>query len=190
MHETEKISSTKKSSYTSFPLKSKFSPKLSASNSSHRRSNAEHLHGTTIRQYPEAPRLAFPTNVSEILNIETARFAPERARDIAAPIFLNNKLSSSNNSGANFTKGYDRSVKMQQLDSRHDSYDCFGAVSLSGSMQTNVPKPSCGGNRSTYLNMPGGMWARDGKYIADIMNSNHFKMDQMRHVKRYGGLDG
>lgn len=162
---------------------------ISASNSSHRRSNAEHLHGTTVKQYPEAPRLSLPTNVSEIFNIETARFAPERARDIAAPIYLSNKMSN-RNSRENFSSGYDRSVKMQQLDARHDSYDCFGAVSLSGSMQTNVPKPFCSRGRSTYLNMPGGMWARDGKYIADIMNKNHFKMDQMRQVKRFGGFDG
>jgi hypothetical protein len=61
-----------------------------------------------------------------------------------------------------------------QLDSHLDSYDCFGAISLSGSMQTNVPKPFLASGRSTYLNMPGGQWARVGKYLAEGMHRSHY----------------
>lgn len=75
---------------------------------------------------------------------------------------------------------------MTQLDSRVDSYDCFNTVSLNSSMQTNVPKPFCATGRSTYLNMPGGQWGRDGKYLAEIMKKSIFTIAQMQKAKNDG----
>ncbi|XP_014218363.1 uncharacterized protein LOC106646753 [Copidosoma floridanum] len=141
------------------------------------------LHASTVRQYPEAPRLTLPCNVSEIFNTETSRFAPERTRDIAAPVFLfNSKIN--NQSWSYFA------IRNKHQDSHVDSYDCFGTVSLNGAMQTNVPKPFCSAGKATYLNMPGGQWSRDGKYLAEDMAKSHFCVHKMRHFKRSGILDG
>ncbi|XP_001606632.2 uncharacterized protein LOC100118386 [Nasonia vitripennis] len=158
----------------------------------HGRQNVEKLHATVVRRYPEAPRISLPSNVSEIFNTETSRFAPERARDLLAPLCLygSNTIGNSDSAASSNIFGFANSIKMQQLDSRVESYDCFGSVSLNGSMQTNVPKPFCANGKDTYLNMPGGQWARDSKYLAENMRKSHFKIFQMRHAKRSGGLDG
>ncbi|KYN02665.1 hypothetical protein ALC62_06464, partial [Cyphomyrmex costatus] len=124
------------------------------------------LHLTSARYYPDPPTLTLPNNVCDIFANETGRFTPERARDIA--LYTENggtSVSTANCSG--FPKIRD--------DSHVDSYDCFGAVSLNGTMQSNVPKPfsSCG--KSMHLNMPGGQWSRDGKYIAEDMQRSHYR---------------
>ncbi|KYQ60400.1 hypothetical protein ALC60_00808, partial [Trachymyrmex zeteki] len=124
------------------------------------------LHLTSTRYYPDPPTLTLPNNVCDIFANETGRFTPERARDIA--LYTENggtSVSTANCSG--FPKIRD--------DSHVDSYDCFGAVSLNGTMQSNVPKPfsSCG--KSMHLNMPGGQWSRDGKYIAEDMQRSHYR---------------
>ncbi|XP_024886887.1 uncharacterized protein LOC112464249 [Temnothorax curvispinosus] len=124
------------------------------------------LHLTSARCYPDPPTLTLPINVCDIFANETGRFAPERARDIA--LYAENggsAVSAANCSG--FPEIRD--------DSHVDSYDCFGAVSLNGTMQSNVPKPfsSCG--KSTHLNMPGGQWSRDNKYIAEDMQRSHYR---------------
>ncbi|XP_011883377.1 PREDICTED: uncharacterized protein LOC105570634 [Vollenhovia emeryi] len=124
------------------------------------------LHLTSVRCYPDPPALALPSNVCDIFANETGRFAPERARDIAL-YAENGGTASAAVNGSGFPTIRD--------DSHVDSYDCFGAVSLSGTMQSNVPKPysSCG--KSTHLNMPGGQWSRDGKYIAEDMQRSHYR---------------
>ena len=121
-----------------------------------------------------------------MLNAETARFTPERSRDIAAPLFAYNSCPNkfSNTFGANFSNS--TSARVHQL----DSHDCSWIINLSGSMQSNVPKPFCAGNRSTHLNMPGGEWARDEKYLAGDMKNSHFTTYQMRIGIRRGVFDG
>ncbi|XP_078044705.1 uncharacterized protein LOC144474085 [Augochlora pura] len=135
------------------------------------------LHMTSVRRYPDPPTLPLPTNVSEIIASETSRFTPERSRDIAAPVLIYGK-------GADRTslcteqpsKSSERaSIPVTCGDSHVDSYDCFGAVNLCSTMQTNVPKPFCSSGKSTHLNMPGGQWARDGKYIAEDMKKSHYR---------------
>lgn len=121
------------------------------------------LHVTSMRYYPDPPTIALPNNVCNIFANETGRFTSERARDIA--LYAENGGIMADYSG--FPKIRDNG--------HMDSYDCFGAVSLNGTMQSNVPKPfsSCG--KSTHLNMPGGQWSRDGKYIAEDMQRSHYR---------------
>ncbi|XP_076654662.1 uncharacterized protein LOC143360029 [Halictus rubicundus] len=135
------------------------------------------LHVTSVRRYPDPPTLPLPTNVSEIFANETGRFTPERSRDIAAPMLIYGR-SSDRASFCNdqLWKSSERaSIPVTCGDSHVDSYDCFGAVNLCGTMQTNVPKPFCSSGKSTHLNMPGGQWARDGKYIAEDMQKSHYR---------------
>lgn len=132
------------------------------------------LHVTTLRRYPDAPALPLPTNVSEIFANETGRFTPERSRDIAAPVLIYGKQDRGSTS---FVKNEQPAGFRAIAEDTHvDSYDCFGAVSLNGSMQSNVPKPFCSRGKSTHLNMPGGQWARDGKYIAEDMQKSHYRV--------------
>lgn len=142
------------------------------------------LHVTSIRRYPDPPVLPLPTNVSEIFANETGRFTPERARDIATPVLLH---------GHNICKSFfsEQSTKSTQCpsvpvtceDTHVDSYDCFGAVSLNGTMQSNVPKPFCSSGKSTHFNMPGGQWAKDGKYIAENMQKSHYRSNRLPQLK-------
>lgn len=132
------------------------------------------LHLTSVRYYPDPPTLTLPSNVSDIFANETGRFAPERARDIALY---------AENGGTAVTMAKCSGFPEIRDDNHVDSYDCFGAVSLNGTMQSNVPKPfsSCG--KSMHLNMPGGQWSRDGKYIAEDMQRSHY-----RKLSRKNGL--
>ena len=131
----------------------------------HRKQQA--LHVTSVRQYPDPPTLDLPSNVCDIFANETGRFTPERVRDIALYAEKNGDavISAANCSG--FPKIRDNG--------HVDSYDCFGAVSLNGTMQSNVPKPFSSHGRSMHLNMPGGQWSRDDKYIAEDMQRSHYR---------------
>ncbi|XP_053977362.1 uncharacterized protein LOC128875636 [Hylaeus volcanicus] len=142
------------------------------------------LHVTSVRRYPDPPTLPLPTNVSEIFANETGRFTPERSRDIAAPVLLYGK----NDCKSFFTDQSTKSMEHSSIpvtcgDTHVDSYDCFGAISLNGTMQSNVPKPFCSSGKSTHLNMPGGQWARDGKYIAEDMQKSHYRSTHLPQPK-------
>lgn len=134
------------------------------------------FHISKVRDYPEAPTLRLPTNVSEIFGNETCRFTQERIRDIYSSSGVEQFSNSSN------------SAKMINLDSHVASYDCFGTVSLNSSMQTNVPKPFNSSGKSNYLNMPGGQWAQDGKYIAEDMQKSHYKFQLLKQYNKNGLL--
>ncbi|KOC59604.1 Protein FAM210B [Habropoda laboriosa] len=144
----------------------------------------KNLHVTSIRGYPDPPTLPLPTNVSEIFANETGRFSPERLRDIAAPVLLHGKNDCKSFFSEQLTKSPEHSCRLENSNDTHvDSYDCFGAVSLNSTMQTNVPKPFCSNGKSTYLNMPGGQWARDGKYIAEDMQKSHYRSIRISQLK-------
>ncbi|KOX80052.1 hypothetical protein WN51_06466, partial [Melipona quadrifasciata] len=149
------------------------------------RDRIKDLHVTSVRRYPEPPALPLPTNVSDILANETGRFTPERARDIAAPVLMYGK-----NDGTSFFSNQLSKPTVACLnnlencsDMHVDSYDCFGAVSLNGTMQSNVPNPFCSNGKSMHLNMPGGQWARDGKYIAEEMQKYHYRTVRLPQLK-------
>lgn len=95
---------------------------------------------------------------------ETTRFSPQRARDINSTAILSHQASAFN--------GIDITVDTS-TDPRANSYDCTGAVSLNASMQTNVPSPFSGSN-FTHLNMPGGQWGQESKFMSNDLNSSHY----------------
>ncbi|KAK9304966.1 hypothetical protein QLX08_003890 [Tetragonisca angustula] len=149
------------------------------------RDRTKSLHVTSVRRYPDPPALPLPTNVSDIFANETGRFTPERARDIAAPVLLygkNDDTSFFPNQLSKPTVACSSNLK-NCSDMHVDSYDCFGAVSLNGTMQSNVPKPFCSNGKSMHLNMPGGQWARDGKYIAEDMQKSHYRIVRLPQLK-------
>ncbi|EFN67012.1 Transmembrane protein C20orf108 [Camponotus floridanus] len=131
----------------------------------HRKQQA--LHVTSVRHYPDPPILDLPNNVCDIFANETGRFTPERVRDVALYTEKNGSAIVSMVNCSGFPKIRDNG--------HMDSYDCFGAISLNGTMQSNVPKPFSSHGRSMHLNMPGGQWSRSGKYIAEDMQRSHYR---------------
>ncbi|XP_034950008.1 uncharacterized protein [Chelonus insularis] len=144
------------------------------------------FHLSNIRHYPNAPQLTLPKNIVDIFGNETGRFTPERARDIAAPVLLYGSGSGNRQSQRRTWDSLSSSVEnwgssnRSSSDTHVDSYDCFGAISLNSSMQTMVPNPFCSSGKSSYLNMPGGQWSRDGKYLAEIMQKSHYAVLKQR----------
>ncbi|KAL2741642.1 Transmembrane protein [Vespula maculifrons] len=152
------------------------------------RNQAKILHVTSVHRYPDPPTLPLPNNVSEIFANETGRFTPERTRDIASPILIYgaNRVTANNNSFSflSFSDKKEsfngqRNFPIVREDTHVDLYDCSGAISLNGSMQSNVPKPFCSTGKSTHFNMPGGQWAKDSKYIAEDMQKSHYRLSSI-----------
>lgn len=125
--------------------------------------NGGKLHVSAIQNYPQMEPLPMPPNIDPT---ETTRFSPQRARDINSTAILSHQ--------ANAVNRIDITIDTS-TDPRANSYDCTGAVSLNSSMQTNVPSPfSSGGSHYTYLNMPGGQWSQDSKFMSNDLNSSHY----------------
>lgn len=55
-----------------------------------------------------------------------------------------------------------------------ESYDRSTAVNLSSVMQSTVPQPFGGNSKLSYLNMPGGSWGQQTKYLSHELNSAHY----------------
>ncbi|XP_043276237.1 uncharacterized protein [Venturia canescens] len=147
------------------------------------------IHVSGVRRYPEAPKLPLPSNVSEIFGNETGRFTPERSRDIAAPVlfYATGQLGSRDvRVTRNFIENSSHwgSARASCGDNHVDSYDCFGAVSLNSSMQSNVPLPYCSNGKASHFNMPGGQWAKDSKYIAEDMQKSHYTSIKARELRK------
>lgn len=53
------------------------------------------------------------------------------------------------------------------------SYDAHAMVNLNAHMQSNVPEPF-GSVNFSHLNMPGGQWAQNGKFMAQDLQSSHY----------------
>ncbi|XP_070855090.1 uncharacterized protein [Drosophila suzukii] len=53
------------------------------------------------------------------------------------------------------------------------SYDCFGLISLSSAMRSNVPMPFRGLNKFSHLKMPGGQCSEEYKFIAQNLEFSH-----------------
>ncbi|XP_037731822.1 uncharacterized protein LOC119562707 isoform X2 [Drosophila subpulchrella] len=53
------------------------------------------------------------------------------------------------------------------------SYDCFGLISLSSAMRSNVPMPFRGLNKFSHLKMPGGQCSEEYECIAQNMQFSH-----------------
>ncbi|XP_046733999.1 uncharacterized protein LOC124404144 [Diprion similis] len=138
------------------------------------------LHASAVKSYPYAPAIPLPQNMTQIFGNEMGRFTSERVRDITGPILFcqANGPAACSNTGS---EGLNLGNCMTQDNSENlyiDSYDCTGAVSLNGSMQSNVPQPFSSEGKSMHLNMPGGACSRDDKYIAYDMQISHYSKSE------------
>ncbi|XP_012256050.2 uncharacterized protein LOC105686064 isoform X1 [Athalia rosae] len=147
------------------------------------------LHASASKSYPSAPVIPLPRNMTQIFGNETGRFTPERARDITWPVLVHHTNAPTCSTKTEFQRfSFDDSmVKANRTELHTDSYDCMGAVSLNSSMQSNVPQPFSSDGKSMHLNMPGGQWGRDDKYIADDMQKSHYAKIKPQFSKQDSG---
>ncbi|KAL4704064.1 hypothetical protein ACJJTC_001986 [Scirpophaga incertulas] len=122
------------------------------------------LHISPTNCYPQVA-LKLPMNVVDINSSEMSRFSPIRTRDISGPVISSYFEKTLDD---NFPK-IDITI---QVDPHVNKYDCQGAISLSSSMQSNVPRPFSGNH--THLNMPGSQWGQGYKYLSDHLQSAHY----------------
>ncbi|XP_026327758.1 uncharacterized protein LOC113236027 isoform X2 [Hyposmocoma kahamanoa] len=122
------------------------------------------VHVSSANKFPLAAALKLPINIVDINAAEMGRFSPQRERDISGPVI-----------NSYYEKQQDRHFGIDitvQSDPHFNKYDCRGAVSLSSSMQSNVPSPFTGND--THLNMPGSQWGQGHKYLSDHLHSAHY----------------
>lgn len=127
------------------------------------------LHLAVQRAYPQAEPLPLPPNIDVA---ESTRFSPLRNRDItSSAISAHHEMS-----GIDVTLDH-KEVKEESIsfnDPHLESYDRQTAVNLSSVMQSTVPEPFGGNNKFTHLNMPGGSWGQQTKYLSHELNSAHY----------------
>ncbi|XP_053690674.1 uncharacterized protein LOC128739239 [Sabethes cyaneus] len=131
--------------------------------------SSHRLHVSVQRDYPAADALPLPVNIDPA---ETTRFSPQRARDINSSAILTHQSSYVANH-IDVTVDNSRAAE-SGMDPHVQSYDCRGAVNLNSAMQSNVPSPFGGLHKFTHLNMPGGGWAQEGKFLAQDLHSSHY----------------
>uniref|UniRef100_A0AAG5CWP5 DUF1279 domain-containing protein n=1 Tax=Anopheles atroparvus TaxID=41427 RepID=A0AAG5CWP5_ANOAO len=138
-------------------------------------SHSSGLHVSVQRSYPLAAALPIPPNIDAN---ETSRFSPLRSRDINSSAMLTHQSLAPNPVDVAAVNGViDVTVDQSQgggFDPHVESYDCTGAVSLNSAMQSNVPSPFGGMHKFTHLNMPGGAWAQESKFLSHELNSSHY----------------
>lgn len=135
------------------------------------------LHTNAVR--PNKARvaaLALPNNIDPA---ETTRFSPNRTRDITGPVILSQQaqsvLSSIDITADNTNSTTSAPNAAYGVEDPHiQSYDCFGAVSLNAVMQSNVPNPYGGMHKFSHLNMPGGQWSQEGKFMSHNLHNSHY----------------
>lgn len=116
--------------------------------------------------------LPIPNNIDAA---ETTRFSPHRSREISATVILSQNYQGISSPRIDITtdNSYSTSESIKQ-DPHVQSYDCFGAISLNSAMQSNVPNPFGGMHKFTHLNMPGGQWSQDCKFMSQNLQSSHY----------------
>lgn len=139
------------------------------------------LHLAVQRDYPKAEQLPLPANID--VN-ETARFSPLRNRDITSSAINVHQEAIGIDVTLEQMKVETPTESMTFNDPHLDSYDRTSSVSLSCMMQSTVPEPFGGNNKFTHLNMPGGSWGLQTKYLSHELNSNHYT--QLRQEERSG----
>jgi len=126
------------------------------------------LHLAVQRDYPEAQQLPLPPNIDVA---ETARFSPLRNRDISASAIIVHE------SKIDVTFEQPSSAMPEPIafsDPHVDHSDRQSSVSLGAVMQSTVPEPFGGNHGFSYLNMPGGQWGQQTKYLSHELNSAHY----------------
>lgn len=133
--------------------------------------NSNKLHLAIQREYPQAERLPIPPNIDAT---ETSRFSPLRNRDInASAITVQEKFAEKIDITLDQTK--DTVQPMIIYDDPHLSlYDANTPVNTGAVMQSTVPEPYGGNGKFTNLNMPGGSWGLQTKYLSHELNSAHY----------------
>lgn len=129
------------------------------------------MHLAVQRDYPQAECLPLPPNLDVT---ETARFSPLRNRDItSSAISVHHEMI-----GIDVTLDQLKSdVKTESIafnDPHLESYDRQTAVNLCSVMQSTVPEPYGGNHKFSHLNMPGGSWGVQTKYLSHELNSAHY----------------
>lgn len=132
------------------------------------------LHTTSQVQYPSAPALKMPSNIDQY---ESAKFSPERFREVNAISILNHPSNCMQSS--QLVNQIDVTVDSSacpSYDAHLAAYDCANTVSLNCSMQSNVPEPYGGlHNHAIALAMPGGGYANlDKLYAGQVMQDSHY----------------
>lgn len=122
---------------------------------------AKTLHLTSNVKYPQVVALKLPTNIVDINAAETGRFSPLRQRDLSGPVI-----------SSYYKKDFPKFDITVNSDPHVNKYDCQGAISLSSSMQSNVPSPFSGNH--THLSMPGSQWGQGYKYLSDHLHGAHY----------------
>ncbi|KAG0720325.1 Protein FAM210B, mitochondrial [Chionoecetes opilio] len=132
------------------------------------------MHQVMNSRIPGSANICMPFNVEELQNSEKSRFSPRRNRDVSSKlnqvggVFGAKFMSTQGSQEAAFN------ISSHPVDSHFDIYDSRITVSLSSVMQTNVPKPyGITGKAPVHLNMPGGQWAQDEKYISGDLHTFH-----------------
>ncbi|XP_076046069.1 uncharacterized protein LOC143028186 [Oratosquilla oratoria] len=148
------------------------------------------MHQAVAYSSPLAGSIPMPPNVEELQASEKARFSPHRARDTSSAHLAAKLNQPSGVFGGGFMgdQGTKQSFNLQSspVDNHVGVYDCGNAVSLSSVMQTNVPKPfNCNTKGNfVHLNMPGGQWAQDDKYISGDLHDYHYS--RLMGIKKSG----
>lgn len=122
------------------------------------------MHVSPMQRFPVAAALKLPNNVIDINASEMSKFGPTRERDLSGPVINYHFMKTGDN-----LSQIDITV---QSDPYASKYDCQGAVSLSSSMQSNVPSPFSGNH--THLGMPGSQWGQGYKYLSDHLHNSHY----------------
>ncbi|XP_067620390.1 uncharacterized protein [Eurosta solidaginis] len=138
-------------------------------------SNFKKVHTTSTRSNNvSVATLPLPNNIDPA---ETTRFSPNRTRDITGPVILYQKAQSKIDITTDNTLTAANDFKNRdsvEQDPHIQSYDCFGAVSLNSVMQSNVPTPYGGMHKFSHLNMPGGQWSQEGKFMSNNLHGSHY----------------
>lgn len=125
-----------------------------------------------------AELMPLPHNIDQN---ESTRFSPQRHREMNGTILAANQLFQQQQPQQSID------ITVDQSRSAHDPhvgpYDCQGAVSLSASMQSNVPTPFGGLNKFTHLNMPGGQDGQGIRLMASDQQQTHY-YTQLRQQTR------
>lgn len=122
------------------------------------------IHLSSKQDYPQVATLPLPDNIDPN---ETIQFSPHRSRDINC-----HQISLATATAQNYIDV--TSSTAASADPHMGSYDAHGAVNLNCMMQSNVPEPFGGGYKFTHLNMPGGQWSQNQKFMAQDMQSSHY----------------
>lgn len=137
------------------------------------------MHQVVGSQVAATAYIPLPPNVEELQASEKARFSPRRTRDtssahIATKVNQVGSVFSAGFMGSQGSQGSSFNTSTIPVDSHLDVYDRANAVSLSSVMQTNVPKPfGIKGKAPVHLNMPGGQWSQDDKYVSGELQQHH-----------------